>query len=237
MSKNLQNKLVDRLKAEGKWRQYLALRSFLRNRKAVPEKLLSRAASWPFPPMDGSPPEYFAEPEWAEVEAKWRNGEYPKPPDFETYANGIINFSKFKEEPTTEAIEELENVKKVPKKWVNDWEGLAEQVAKVERSAAANQVDVLNWVFDHCGLPVEAIDPADVPSVGAVRMLRHASSDAGYRDFLGAWIRLLPDRKTVEWESRFKDSGQDLGLLDEYEASLEQESQSEPEGTALHANQ
>ncbi len=68
----------------------------------------------------------------------------------------------------------------------------------------------------------EDIAPETVPSKAAVCKLSLVQeSPANFAEFLRTFeSKLLPDRKTVEYESRFKDRGQDLQLLDEEEEYL-----------------
>ncbi len=217
--KNIRTAAKQRLIREGRYDDY---RSFVEAIKlsGIPDSgdmAAWKIALFAFAPITGGTGELKADPYFEEIAAKWSRGEYPDPPGFAKFPSGMTNFEKLADEPSPEFKATVKKVKQAKGDWENEWQELA---SKVDPSKETNEVEVIRWVFDHCGLSADRIDPDEVPSVGAVRMLRHASTESGYRDFLGAWLKLLPDRKTVEHEARWRDDGRDLDLLEDFEKSL-----------------
>jgi hypothetical protein len=215
--------LNSRLKAEGYWNEYNQLRAHL-IREGVPPELAWRVAAFPFQPKDGSPAEIVADPMYAEIEAKWKNGSYPTPPEFETFPNGATNFTKSKK-PTRKAVEAAAEVKNAPSKWKAKWRALAAQVGQ----RSASELEEIRWVASNYLTDVSEIEPDDVPSRGALGMLSWVQeSSANYGDFLRSnYTKIIPDRKTIEYEQRFNDDGRVLDLLDEFQRTFENEWQEE----------
>jgi len=98
------------------------------------------------------------------------------------------------------------------------WQELASKVGVRKKSSARADIE---WVFNHAGADPRNINPADVPSAGAVGLLRYVQGgSANYRDFLQHWGKLIPQRAAIEAEARFSDDGRkQLKLLDEFLAS------------------
>jgi hypothetical protein len=230
MRMKLHKKMVDRMKAEGTMKQYMRLRRFFelyRDEKGegFDPALHSRIAAAAFPPKDGSQPEFFNDPLFAEILSNWKNNKYPKPPDFDTYVSGATNFSKFKEEPSEELKAAAEEIKQSPKKVENLWHELVKQGS--ERKASP--LEEVQWVYDNYPRELSQIDPASVPSSGAVGLLQYVKKDiSNYGDFIRTgWFKLLPTKSELEYANRFKDSGQELNLLEEFERSLQLENESQ----------
>jgi hypothetical protein len=54
-------------------------------------------------------------------------------------------------------------------------------------------------------------------------------SDVNYAEYLKTnWPKLIPDKKTLEYEARYKDDGrEEITLIEEFEAALEAEESDE----------
>lgn len=223
VSKNIRTVLKQRLIKEGRYDDY---RSFVEALKlsGVPDSgdmAAWKIAAFAYAPISGGPGELKADPWFEEIAANWAREKYPKPPGFAKFPSGMTNFAKFEGEPSEEFKETAKRVKSAKTDWDNEWQELA---AQVDESKQASEVDIIRWVFDHCDLKPDRIDPETVPCVGAVRLLRHANGgEGGYRDFLSAWLRLMPDRKAIDYESKFRDDGRTLNLITDFEDSLEKE--------------
>src|SRR4051794_2090324 len=72
----LKKRLNNRLKSDGCWDAYNALRALLK-RKGVDESTAWIVAAYQFPPRSGAPPEIAEHPMFAEIAANWANGGYP----------------------------------------------------------------------------------------------------------------------------------------------------------------
>jgi hypothetical protein len=203
--------LNNRLKADGVWSPYLKLREFLK-KQGISPATAARIAAFPFPPKDGTEPEILHDPLYSEIQAKWMNKSYPLPPDFETFKNGATNFREQKE-PTPEAKAEVEKVKKAPQDWSQRWKKLASAV----EVANADLVEEVQWVGAHRWTDPEDIDPATVPSKAAVcKLSAIQESSANYIEFLRTFeSKLLPDRKQIEHQSKWKDDGRSLELIND----------------------
>lgn len=216
----LRTELKKRLIAENRWSPYLSYREFLKKR-AVSDKLAWKVAAYLFPPLDGSPPEFNVEsdPQYAEIVANHKNGKYPDPPPFKKLKGGVLTDFRNFEEPIPEAAQIIEDVKAAPKKYESSWEAIAEQV----EGRNADVLEVIQWVFDAAGLPLEKIDINTVPSSGALNLLK-SCREGGFQEFLrNGWYKLVPDKRQLEYQSRFKDDGrQNFDLLDDFERSLDE---------------
>lgn len=218
--KNIKTALNQRLIAEGRDGDY---RNFVQALKLSGVDESGDMAAWKiaafaFAPVAGGPGELMADPMFEKIAADWAAGKYPEPPGFAKFPSGMTNFDKLNGEPSPEFKAEVKRVKSAKVDYENEWQELA---AKVDDSKQAEEVEIIRWVFDHCDLKPNRIDPETVPCVGAVRLLRHANGgEGGYRDFLNAWLKLMPDRKALEYGSKFRDDGRDLLLLSDFEASL-----------------
>lgn len=210
--------LINRLKKEGNYGAWVRFRGALVN-FGVPQNVAWKVAAYPWPPQDGSIAEIVADPAYAEIQANWENGKYPHPPEFEKHSNGITtNFNKFKEPPSPEFEEAAEDVKKAPKRFEAKYKQLAKQVIGRE----SDELTESRWAFRNYLVDVDEIDVDDIPSTGALGLLMHLQRDQGnFGDFVRTnFSKLLPDKKTVEYEARFKDDGRTLGLVDEFERQL-----------------
>lgn len=216
MNKTLHKKMVDRMKAEGTMKQYMRLRRFFEQHRdekgeGFEPALISRIAGAALPPKDGSQPEFLNDPLFGEILSNWKNHKYPTPPDFDIYASGATNFSKFKEEPSEELKTAAADVAKAPKKVERDWM----ELVKGAGDRKATPLEEVQWAYDNYPRDLSQIDPATVPSSGAVGLLQYAKMD--YAGFLEkGWFKLLPSKSELEYASRFKDDGRDLGRVAEF---------------------
>jgi hypothetical protein len=223
INRDVKSVVMSRLRKEGNYNLWLRLRGALVGH-GVPAAVAWKAATFPFPPQDGSPLEIVADPAYAEIARNWRNGAYPKPPEFEMHSNGVtINFDKFKDKPSEEFVEAAKKLKKAPEDWNQKWRDLS---ALVEVENADPVVEV-QWVVANRWTAPEDIDSETVPSKAAVAKLSWVQeSSANFGDFMRTFeCKLLPDKKTVEYEARFKDDGRTLDLCEEFDRQFELEQQ------------
>ena len=77
---------------------------------------------------------------------------------------------------------------------------------------------------------VKNIVPDDVPSSGALSILSWVKlSSSNFGDFLRSnYTKIIPDKRELEHVARYKDTGQDLKLIEDFMRQLEAE-QSEDE--------
>jgi hypothetical protein len=111
-------------------------------------------------------------------------------------------------------------------KFKDTWDELARSVDRTKR---CKPFDMIQWVFENAGVPVDLIDPADVPSSGALNYLRRIKNDDGvYDSFMEKlYSKTIPDKRQLEHEGKQRDDGRpQLRLLDAFDeefAGLEQE--------------
>ena len=97
--------------------------------------------------------------------------------------------------------------------WPEYWPRLAREIGT---KRTADPAKVVAWVFNNAGTPPSMIDPAGVPSLGALRYLRLVqSSDTAYQKFLdNNWSKTMPDKREMEFQSRSQgDCSEQLELL------------------------
>lgn len=225
--KNIRTALKQRLIKEGR---YDAYRSFVEALKlsGIPDTgdmAAWKIAAFAFAPISGGPGELKADPHFEKIAADWANEKYPQPPGFAKFPSGMTNFEQLASEPSPEFKETVRKVKGAKTDWDNEWRELSAQV-EVEN---ADQVTEAKWVTANRWTRPSDIDPADAPSRAAVAKLSWVQeSSSNFGDFLKTFeSKLLPDKKTIEYESRFKDDGRVLGLLDELGNSLDDEEDEE----------
>jgi len=80
---------------------------------------------------------------------------------------------------------------------------------------AAKPVE-MNWVQEHMVLPLADIDPASVPSAGAVALLRWAKEGGGAADFFTSLFKSqLPSKKELDAQAAMVDDGREcVGLIE-----------------------
>ncbi len=83
------------------------------------------------------------------------------------------------------------------------WSALT--VSAMDRDAPARDIAV--WVFDRMHAPIERINPDDVPSGGAITMLRWAR-DGNLTDFMRTiYAKLMPSKSEIEEDEKHRGSG------------------------------
>lgn len=93
----------------------------------------------------------------------------------------------------------------------------------VNPDKTASELDVVRWVFNNYKVPLEKIDVDGIPSIGAIGYLEHINlSPTNYSNFMAnAWVKLLPNKQTLEYEQSLKDDGrQELNMVDDFIRSL-----------------
>lgn len=199
--------LNERLKVDGQWKDYCKLREFLK-REGMPESDAWLVAGIPFPPKDGSPHELGHLPQYSEIVDAWKDGKWPKPPDFVVSEKGITDFTKTVTEPTPEAKAAVKKAVEAPNNWAKKWADLAEKVGVRQSS----ELDDARWVVANYLREIDKIKPEEVPSAAALSILKWVQLDVGnFGDFLRSiYSKILPDRKTIEYESKFSDDGREI---------------------------
>src|SRR4051794_26570714 len=74
--RSVKTRAKQRLMSDGQWFGYHKLRQYLKS-QGVPETDAWAIAVYKFPPLDGSEPEIFRDPQYARIAAGWKNGKYP----------------------------------------------------------------------------------------------------------------------------------------------------------------
>jgi hypothetical protein len=207
----LKKRLNNRLKSDGYWDQYNELRASLKA-SGVPESDAWRVAAFPFPPKDGSMAEIVEDAQYADIAAGWQNGRYDAPEASqknETAAVGLPTMSD-------------------PERALAEWESLAAAVGP----RISTELEECRWVMANYLMKPSQLKADDVPSAASLSILMWVKmSPANFGDFLRTHnSKLLPDKKSLEYESKFVDDGRDLKLLDDFKKSLEAESRSELSG-------
>jgi hypothetical protein len=98
-----------------------------------------------------------------------------------------------------------------------EWQKLADQV---DPKTDCSTVQSIQFAFDYAGLPPAEILPDEVPSLGALRLLKWASeSESNYGEFIKSiWSKTIPNKAEIERGGRFTDDGREqFALLDEFE--------------------
>lgn len=230
-----------RLHAEGRWQEYVLIREQLKREGVSPYQAWKIAAQQ-FPPLDGSP---------MEVESPVRAG-MPKrrkakagQPDTkgaaaeEFFLDGSVGIEEDggdaeggelddgpprpPDPPTSRAGKWVIYSKAVRSELLSAEDHWNELVSGVDRSRQAGIRQIAEWVFNHHLVPLHEIAADDVPSMGALSLLKWVrSSPANYSEFIRSiWSKMLPTRSQIETEGRFADDGRkQFSLLSEFEASL-----------------
>ncbi len=99
---------------------------------------------------------------------------------------------------------ELDHPTLHPEKRKSDdpWGDLALAVGNKE----SNYADDVRWVYNNAETPVEGIPPSEVPSRGALTLLKTIQNQpAMYAAFMkDHWSRLIPSKGAIEAEARFR---------------------------------
>ena len=97
------------------------------------------------------------------------------------------------------------------------WETLFE---RVDIHKTAPEIEQVRWAYNFVDVNPSLIEPEDVPSCGALSLVKRMNrNDAFYQAMVTKIIdKLLPDKRTLEYESRFQDDGrQELERIEEFE--------------------
>lgn len=97
------------------------------------------------------------------------------------------------------------------------WESLFD---KIDPRKRAPEIDQVRFAANYVDTNPADIDPEDVPCRGALSLVkRMARNDTFYQNIATQVLsRLLPDKKQLEYESKFQDDGrEDLERLEEFE--------------------
>lgn len=232
--KNIRTKVKQRLIAEGRYDDY---RNLIANMRAagLPDSgdlAAWKVAAFAFAPISGGPGELKADPMYEQIAADWANGKYKEIPlnGFAKFPSGMTNFEEVVGGASPEMKAAVEKAKRAPSDWKQKWKEIARQV---EVDNADQVVEVL-WVAAHRWTDPDDIDPAEVPSKAALGKLSLVQeSSANYAEFLRTFeSKLMPDKRAIEYESRFRDTGQDLKLLEEFEQQWREEESHAGEGAA-----
>lgn len=151
-----------------------------------------------YPPLDGSPVEFFL------------NG------PLKEFATEVLK------------MDIPEGPKQIQRRANSRWRAWLRLMHTIDLTRKANPMQVVQWVFDNAGVNPKKIDPTQVPSLGALRYLQHVqASEANYAEFLrGPWSKTIPDRRQIDWENKLVDDGRkQFALIDAFEASFEREEQ------------
>lgn len=78
---------------------------------------------------------------------------------------------------------------------------------KVPKKRKANPAVVADWIFNNVGADVEEIHHKDVPSRGALSLLRHVqSSPQFYKEFVKeTWVKTMPTRQEMMQQDKVGD--------------------------------
>lgn len=229
-------KMTTRLTVEGVLKQYIARREQLK-REGTPDTVAWVIALQAYPPKDGTPIEFPLKGKYAPLKdhpaLKDSTIEPPPPPTMLSKDSGnvLIKYGppkkgepplpKSKDHAKWNKLTDL--IKNAPDEWSKKW---AELASKVVDNRVGSELEVLRWAFQNAGTPPDALVVEDIPGLGALRLLRHLQvSDNNYSDFLRTnWPKLIPDKKQMEFDSRFVDDGRSqLAMMDALEKSLEEE--------------
>lgn len=203
-----------RLEAEGRLQDFDAYRKELvkfglddRNGECAP-----MVATCAFQPLDGTQPEVLAaRPDlFPIIMAKLGKGKYPKPPESAERKPEAINYIP----PPTE---------KEKKRAAKSWNDLAKQVP-LDRTAP--ELESIRWIKNNALAPVDEIDPDEVPTRGDIAVLKLLNENPQFRQafYTQMWIKTLPDKKSIEYESQFKDDNRkQFQMLDAFLESFKED--------------
>jgi hypothetical protein len=205
VSTNPKVALTRRLHTEGRYAEYVARREQLKL-EGAPEHLAWIYAAAQFPPMDGSPLEVRVPgPLGTGTENENVTGAGESLPTA-AELNGDIAAFLAAADPRTEGDRAFDKLH-----------------ARVAENRKASTVENLEWVYENAATSFDGLDPAGVPSRGALRLLKLVqSSDRQYGEFLlGLWSKIIPAKSSLDSERRFTDDGRKrLVLMEEFEADF-----------------
>ncbi len=229
----------DRLEAEGRFYGaggYCSVRAQLIH-SGIDMKIAWRVALYPFDPLDGTEPELTADPMYAEIAANWKNGKYLRKDgtpiqfsEFKKMPCGMTDFSQMEEmEPeSAEIVKQIvKEVKRAPLTHKEKWYALEEQVRALGKSC--DEATSVRWVVDNylrAEKDPSSIDPNEVPGMTAITLM-YLTCSGGIKQLSdlthSVWVKLMPDKKSIEMGKGFKDDGRTLTLLKDFEDSLDDE--------------
>lgn len=173
-------KLKQRIKAEGRWKQFVFDREKFRRAKNIPTWVAAIALSLnDYKPLDpNTTPEYgiddFEDVMRTVVGRPLDGGESPSPEQqqqIRVAVAGTINkgIRGAKEDAA--------------------WDRLRRKVYRVQSLGrgrrSSDETSVVRWCFENADTPVDDIDPFDVPGAGSIKLLRHIQTDIkAYDDFV-----------------------------------------------------
>ncbi len=182
-----------------------------------------KVAALAFAALNGDRCELESDPWYEEIIANWVSGMYPKPIGMAKFPTHIDYHWELSGTSPPKSLEKFEAAKVTKKVHADDWEALADLVGDRQ----ASELDITRWVVGAYSKSFDKLDPDDIPSSHAVSILKWAKlSPSNFGVILGGWFKLLPDKKSVEYDAKRKDTGQDISLLDDFLKGLANE---EPE--------
>lgn len=94
-------------------------------------------------------------------------------------------------------------------------------MAKIDRKKRCKPLDMIQFIFEYMGVPIELLDASEVPSAGALNYLFMCQDNpTTAAEFMKSlYPKSIPDKKQMEFESRRR-SGSDrlTRKLDEFDA-------------------
>lgn len=210
-----------RLAKDQKFAEYRDRREAYK-RDGVSDRIAWKIAAALTEPPPGEPPYFILDADLVEKAEKVLNAPLPPPPPTNHSGSGIRYGPQSEPNPnaTPEWNEHVKEVNSDSSTWAARWAELAE---KVEVGRKASALAIVQWVFDQAGTPPEKIVADEVPSLGALKYLRHVqSSESNYAAFVkDNWAKIIPSRQQLEYEARFHDDGRELfDKLAAFEQSL-----------------
>jgi len=218
--------LNQRLHAEKRFDDYVVERERLK-RDGVSNRDAWRIAAQKFPPLDGSPVEVDPPGETAVKREPAAASEQPE----EFFLDGEAwSGDETHQETTPEPIElkgqgpyqYTRTIQPSPAPPGNS-HTIKELIDAIGSERQAGEREVAQWVFNNAITPFESLDPLDVPSLGALQLLRWVqTSTTNYTEFIRSiWSKMLPNKSQLDLENRFNDDGRkQFQLLEEFERSL-----------------
>lgn len=219
--------LTRRLHAEKRFDDYVVERERLKQ-SGISNRDAWRIAAQKFPPLNGSPIEVESPAGTVAIVAQpaesvaadelfldgeaWSRNESPADVTLEPITVKGTAGSGFKHERAVEPT-------LVPAEGVT----ITALIAAIGSERHAGEREVAQWVFNNALVPLEALDPVSVPSLGALKLLQWVkTSGANYTEFVRSiWSKMLPNKSQLDLENRFNDDGRkQLQMLDEFERSF-----------------
>lgn len=212
---DISNQVYARLEQEGRKDDFDSYRATLRAAGENPNVNSNTGcfviAAFAFAPLDGTKPEALGLHGYNEVAANWAKGAYPAPPESAT--------------PVGTPIKPRPKVKPT-----DPWD-ILKGLVDPDKSAGLTP-ESTRWIYENYGKQPHQIKPEDVPSIGVLEHLKHITRDSAgrrYDKFLETYgVRMMPDKRTLELESRFKDDNRtQFDLLDRFMESLDTEGEAD----------